>query len=215
MRVSSLIPLHTAGTLLLLGATFWTSTVTAERRFEALEQPLESISRAIADLTSIPSADAELSAGVLKELRPTSYLIRRYTKGPADADLFIAFYGQQRAGESMHSPKHCLPGSGWEIWESGRVAIPLEGRTAEINLYRIGREGQRLLMLYWYQSRDRIVASEYQGKLLLARDALFRNSTAAAIVRVTVPDRPGAEEEAKRFAAGIAPEVQRCFGARR
>jgi hypothetical protein len=66
--------------------------------------------------------------------------------------------------------------------------------------------------LYWYQSKTRIIASEYLGKVLLTRDALLRNSTAGSIVRIIVPDRPGEIDAARDFAAGVIPQVQHCFG---
>jgi EpsI family protein len=129
-----------------------------------------------------------------------------------DADLFIAFYARQRAGESMHSPKHCLPGSGWEIWDYGSADIPVHGQNVKVNRYSIYHSGDRRVVLYWYQSKTRIVASEYLGKLLLARDALMQNSTAGSIVRIIVPDRPGAVDVARAFAADLAPSIERCFG---
>jgi EpsI family protein len=69
-----------------------------------------------------------------------------------------------------------------------------------------------MLVLYWYQSKGRIIASEYTGKLLLARDALLQNSTAASIVRIIVPDQPGALESARELASGVIPQLQRRFG---
>jgi EpsI family protein len=203
------------GTAVLLLGTLGLSRLMADRTFEPLAEPLESISRNIAGFTSRASADTQLSAPVLEQLRPTSYLNRRYTRSGINIDLFIAFYGQQRAGESMHSPKHCLPGAGWEIWGSGRTELEMGRQPVEINHYLISREGQTLLMLYWYQSKPRIIASEYQGKLLLAKDALLHNSTAASIVRISVPEQPGMLDEAKRFSAEVALEVQRCFKGRR
>jgi EpsI family protein len=203
------------GTLVLLVITLGGSRLAADRRMEPLAQPLESISRQIGGFESSPKEDLTLDSGVLGQLRPTSYLIRRYTKNGASMDLFIAYYAQQRAGESMHSPKHCLPGAGWEIWDYGRATIPEKGGNVSINQYSISRDGQRDTVLYWYQSKNRIIASEYEGKLLLARDALLHSSTAAAIVRITAPDQPGTVELAKEFAAGVLPEVRRCFvGAR-
>jgi EpsI family protein len=203
----------TAGitTILLLAGTLGASRVAADRIFEPLAQPLESISRNIAGFTAATSGEAPLTAEVLAQLRPTSYLVRRYQKSNTNLDVFIAFYGQQRAGESMHSPKHCFPGAGWEMWDAGRAKLAVAGRAVEVNQYLIGKDGERLLMLYWYQSKDRIIASEYQGKLLLARDALLHNSTAASIVRVTIPEGSESLEDAKRFAAELALEVGRCF----
>jgi EpsI family protein len=112
---------------------------------------------------------------------------------------------------SMHSPKHCLPGAGWEISEHRTVEIPVPGGTARVNRDLIDREGTRMVVLYWYQTKERIIASEYSGKLLLARDALLQNSTAASIVRIIVPDKPGAPEEAATLAAGVIGQLWQCF----
>jgi len=158
------------------------------------------------------SANPALSDAVLGRLLADSYLSRTYRSDSMDADLFIAFYARQRSGESMHSPKHCLPGAGWEIWDYGSTDIPVDGQPVKVNKYSVQRAGDRRLVLYWYQSRTRIVASEYLGKLLLARDALLQNSTAGSIVRITVLDRPGALEQARKFATQVAPAVRLCFG---
>ena len=112
----------------------------------------------------------------------------------------------------MHSPKHCLPGAGWEIWNYGTTEIPTNAGSVRVNKYSISDSGERRLVLYWYQSKGRIIASEYMGKLLLARDALLQNSTAGSIVRIVVPDRTGALEDARTFAAELIPQVMECFG---
>ena len=206
----SKIPLHLAGAILLLSVTLAASKLTTYRKSEALAKPLDSIDWKIAGFTG--AANPALTDGVLGQLKPSAYLSRTYSKSGLQADLFIAYYAQQRAGESMHSPKHCLPGSGWEIWDYGSAEIPDGGQTVKVNKYSIANSGQRMLVLYWYQSKGRIIASEYAGKLLLASDALLQNSTAASIVRIIVPDQPGALEAAKSMAAEVIPQMRRCFG---
>lgn len=199
-----------AATFLLLSATLTASRLTSYRQPGLLVKPLDSIDRRIAGFTA--TDNPALTDRVLARLLPTSYISRDYRKPGMRADLFIAFYAEQRAGESMHSPKHCLPGAGWEIWNYGGMEIPANGRLYKVNKYSISHEAERMLVLYWYQSKERIVASEYMGKILLARDALLQNSTAGSIVRITVPDQPGALEDARSFASELIPQVQRCFG---
>ena len=97
----------------MLAATLMATKLASNRHPEPLANPLETINRRILDFTGIDNPP--LDKGVLRALAPTSYLVRNYSNANLQADLFIAFYAQQRAGESMHSPKHCLPGSGWEI----------------------------------------------------------------------------------------------------
>jgi len=204
------IPWHLIGTVLLLSVTLAAAKLTAYRKTENLVQPLESIERQIAGFTGADKP--ALTDGVLAQLKPTAYISRTYRKPGLEADLFISYYAQQRAGESMHSPKHCLPGAGWEIWDYGSAEIPINGGSVKVNKYSIANSGQRMLVLYWYQSKGRIIASEYTGKLLLAGDALLQNSTAASIVRIIVPDQPGALEAARSLASEIIPQVRRCFG---
>jgi EpsI family protein len=210
MKSPSGFPWHVAGTLLLLAATLTASKLTAHRRSDALAQPLDNISREIQGF--VGSDNPPLTAGVLHELKCSSYLTRTYVKPGIKADLFIAYYAQQRAGESMHSPKHCLPGAGWEIWDYGKTDIQADGRSFTINKYSIENSGDRRLVLYWYQSKGRIIASEYMGKLLLARDALMQNSTAASIVRIMVPDQPEALVYARSFASALIPQMRHAFG---
>src|SRR5262249_27934223 len=148
------------------------SRLTANRTPDYLAQPLETINREIAGFQAIDNPP--LADDVLLQLKPTSYLSRKYRRGDLTADLFIAFYALQRAGESMHSPKHCLPGAGWEIWDHYPLTIPVNGHKYEINQQFISRENVRMVVLYWYQSKERVIASEYSGKILLAKDALLQ-----------------------------------------
>src|SRR5205085_9313103 len=95
---------------------------TSHRATDLLQSPLNTIPLHIAGF--VGADKPPLQDGVVRAINATSYLSRRYTKEGVEADLFIAYYAQQRAGESMHSPKHCLPGSGWEIWNYDTLDIP-------------------------------------------------------------------------------------------
>lgn len=198
-------------TLALLSGTLLLNARFAHRIPEPLAVPLARISPEVHGWQAV--RDDQLTAGVLRQLKPTDYLQRTYRKNGVDASVFAAFYEEQRAGESMHSPKHCLPGSGWEIWKHDQAAIPLGGEQLRINKYSIHNSGHRMLMFYWYQSRNRIVASEYMGKVLLARDTLMTGRTSGSIVRVMVPDQPGMEAEGLAISRELMREMQRCYGA--
>jgi EpsI family protein len=199
------------GTLALLGVTLVFVGLAEKRVSEPLAAPLETLPREIGGFTA--TENPALTEGVLGQLRPTAYVSRTYRRGDLSLDLFIAYYSTQRAGESMHSPKHCLPGAGWEIWNHGTAPIAVNGgKIVLVNDYSITRDGQRMAVLYWYQSKTRLIASEYWGKVLLAHDALLQNSTAGSIVRIVVPDRPADVRAGQLFAAEVIPQVQRCFG---
>ena len=198
-----------ATTVLLLGTTLL-SGLTARRVAEPLAVPLDQIDSKIGAWTA--AGDQTLPAPTLHALAAASYLVRTYRKDQSQLDLFIAFYAQQRAGESMHSPKHCLPGAGWEIWKHDSAFIPVHGRQVQINKYSIQNAGARMLMFYWYQSKTRIVASEYLGKILLAEDTILSGHTAGSIVRIMLPDTPASSADGLTFATRLIPEVERCFG---
>jgi EpsI family protein len=195
-----------------LSATLLASKWADLRRPTPLVSPLEDVEKQGIDWTMI--GQQELPGNLFDKLRPTSYLSRIYRNQNHDLGLFIAYYAQQRAGEAMHSPKVCLPGTGWEIVQRGSDTLSVEGLPVVVNQYHAQNAGTNILVLYWYQSRRRITANEYLGKLFLIRDALFEGDTSAALVRIMLPDEPQSATEATRFAEWLIPQVQRCFGNR-
>jgi EpsI family protein len=208
--MNSLVSVRYAVTAALLAGTVLITSLTARRVPQILAHPLEQVASDIDGWKAVE--DLRLDARVLKSLTPTSHLVRRYQKADEQAELFIAYYAQQRAGESMHSPKHCLPGGGWEIWKYGSVMVPVDGAQVKINKYSIQNAGVRKLMFYWYQSRDRIVASEYIAKFLLARDTLLTGRTGGSIVRIMLADNASAQQQGVLLSARLIRELRRCLG---
>src|SRR5882762_6005585 len=153
-----LLSFRYVATVLLLVMTLAAYALTERRKVDSLAQPLETVSGQISGWEM--AGQAPLGDNVLKTLQLTSYLSRTYAKEGTQLGLLVAFYAQQRAGESMHSPKHCLPGSGWEIWKHGTAEFEMGGEPIRINNYGIENSGVRKVMLYWYHSADRVVASE-------------------------------------------------------
>lgn len=121
-------------------------------------------------------------------LQADDLLNRNYVNGNrAIANLFVAAFRSQRSGKTPHSPKNCLPGSGWVEQQSGIVQVPLsDGKVLEANRYVVGKGGARSLVYYWYQSRDRSVANEYKAKGYVVLDAIRLNRTDTALVRVVI-----------------------------
>jgi EpsI family protein len=200
---------YTATALIL--ATAGAITLLSQQQKPApLSHPLESVPGQLAGWTWKDSET--LDSSVLEGLKPTSYLSRRYEKRGASLGLFIEYYAAQQSGESIHSPKHCLPGSGWEIWRQGSLVLPLREGAVTINKYSIRKDDHRLLMLYWYQTRHRVVRSEYLGKFLLLRDAIIEGHTQGSLVRILLPDEEGISEEGAAVAKELIPGLEWCFG---
>lgn len=142
--------------------------------------------------------ETQIDDETLKVLKADDTLSRNYVNPSeqSSAHLFVAFFKSQRTGQAPHSPKNCLPGSGWVPSVSDIVKVDIPGRAPiEVNRYIVQKGDSRSLVLYWYQSRDRVVASEYSAKFFVVADALRYNRTDTALVRVIVPLPRGATVE--------------------
>jgi EpsI family protein len=143
---------------------------------------------------------------VLQMLRVNDYVMRRYVD-PAGQSLwlYVGYWETQRKGAQMHSPKHCLPGGGWEPLEAKRVVIPLSGAPGviEVNRYLIQKDQYQQLVLYWYQSHGQVVASEVEAKIQLVKNAIFHNRTDGALIRIISPVSGSVEETFERQASYI------------
>jgi len=119
-------------------------------------------------------------------------LLNRIYKSPASragVDLFVAYFKTQRTGQSPHSPKNCLPGSGWEPEATGRLDVAVTGQPEpiRINRYVVSHGDDKSVVLYWYQSQRRVIASEFAAKFWLVLDSIRYHRSDTALVRVTVP----------------------------
>jgi EpsI family protein len=197
-------------TVTMLAGTLLATKLAGHRNPQPLALPLTNIPTQIDGWSGTSGAD--VPEEVQGALKATSLLSRVYQRGGSAIDLFIAFYAEQRAGESMHSPRVCLPGSGWEISAYGSEQVPVGNERYTINRYVVQKGLERMTVLYWYQSRSSVVASEYLGKILLIRNTIMDGATAGSIVRLTFPDRPGAVPEAVGLASHLIPEVRKCIG---
>jgi EpsI family protein len=181
----------------------------------------------VAPLISLPDQTESwraISGGSLDQrssriLQPDDFLLRTYEHIPsgAELELFVAYFRAQTTGRSPHSPRNCLPGSGWVANEGGRVSIPAgDGRGSWlVNRYVVAKADQKAVVLYWYQSAGGVVASEYLAKFQLFLDAIRYQRTDTALVRLVVPfsaaGQPQADRLAAEFARWIEPEVDRVL----
>ncbi len=161
--------------------------------------------------------DVPIEQEVLDVLKADDTLNRIYVSpdGGTPAFLFIGFFKSQRYGQAPHSPKNCLPGSGWEPVESEPMTIAVPGRAEPIlvNRYLVARGEEQSVVLYWYQSHNRIIASEYSAKFWLIADSIRYHRSDSSLVKVVVPvnngDSAGATKSAVDFVKAIFPTVAR------
>lgn len=159
----------------------------ARRRVEDVPAHL-SLSSFPSQLGNWKGKDIPLDKDTLEVLGPGDFLARSYSDPESDVprvDLFLAYFPSQRTGDTIHSPKHCLPGAGWIPDQNDRVMLSFPGHIPfPANRYVVSRDGARKLVLYWYWAHDRGVASEYWAKYYLVKDAIRMNRSDGALVRI-------------------------------
>jgi exosortase D (VPLPA-CTERM-specific) len=153
----------------------------------------------------------------LEQLQVDDYLMATFTdvQNSASVELYIAYYESQRKGASVHSPRACLPGGGWEIEEFETVMVPGVGPAGEgmpVNRVMITLGTSRQLVYYWFQQRERYLTNEYMVKWYIFWDALTKNRTDGSLVRLVtmVPetgDVAAADQLVQRFIRDIDPTL--------
>jgi EpsI family protein len=163
-----------------------------------------------APLASLPSqidrwtaTDETLDQQTLNILGPGEFLLRDYERSDESINphpwinLFIAYFPSQKAGDTIHSPNHCLPGAGWV--PTSREIVPLaapDGSTFPVNRYVVAKGGERQLVLYWFQAHGRTVARELWAKYYLVSDSIHMNRSDGALIRLMTPMLEGESKEA-------------------
>lgn len=157
--------------------------------------------------------DVPVEKEVQDVLRADDTLSRVYVSPTGSAAyLWIAYFKSQRYGQSPHSPKNCLPGSGWEPVEDAKMTIrvPDWGTPITINRYVVQHGDQRSVSLYWYQSHGRVIAAELAAKFWLVADSIRYHRSDTALVRITVPVEQSVQQAVDTgvsFAQSVFPTV--------
>jgi EpsI family protein len=159
----------------------------------------------------------EVQEGVIEKeeldvLKADDVLTRVYGSPEGQASLFIAYFKTQRTGQSPHSPKNCLPGSGWQQMDSGRVDVDTPAGNIHINRYLVAKGQNQSLVYYWYQSQGRVIADEFAAKFYLIEDSIRKHRSDTSLVRVVVAYNPNNIEASEKagldFVKTVYPEVR-------
>lgn len=174
------------------------------------EAPVQTI--ALSDVPPALGDWVKLQDGVIDQetldvLKADDILNREYVrKGTGEhAQLFVAMFKSQRNGKAPHSPKNCLPGSGWVQENTRTIQIDIPGQTTpvEANRYVVAKGDTRAVVTYWYQSRGRSVADEYRAKFFVIEDAIRYNRTDTSIIKVTTMVGPNGAQAAEDTAKDL------------
>ena len=135
----------------------------------------------------------------------SDYVMRIFSRDSSDVfSVYVGYYDYQVQGKTIHSPKNCLPGAGWETMQESTAPVTTAGRTYNVKRYLLANGAARAMVYYWYQGRGRIEANEYKVKWDLLRDAALYGRTEEALVRVVVPVAAPADASPAAEAAVLA-----------
>lgn len=158
-----------------------------------------------------------LTKNYLDALKLTDYTIINYAKTDTreSINFYSAYYQSQRKGASIHSPKSCIPGDGWQITQFGRIELNnavLNAKPFYVNRAIIEKGDSRQLVYYWFNQRGRNLTNEFMLKWYLFYDAIVMNRTDGALVRLVTnlgkfEDPAGADVRLQEFMQDLIPQL--------
>jgi EpsI family protein len=184
-------------------------TASADREARVPRQPLAAMPLQIGQWNGREAPP--FAEDVLEQLGADEYVNRNYV-GAAGVPvaLYVGYYASQRQGDTIHSPRNCLPGAGWQPVEAGMLRLGAGEHEVSVNRYVVQKGLDREIVLYWYQGRGRITANEYVNKFWLMLDAARLHRTDGGLVRLITPvvsDTLRATEDAAAFGAALLPHL--------
>ncbi len=154
---------------------------------------------------------SELDEKVYNILGVEDYILANYRRPSGEmVNLYVGFYQSQKEGDIIHSPKNCMPGAGWNITETTIETVPLDNSEKSMKVIKLllQKGPEKQIVLYWFQSRGRIISSEYMEKVWLVIDSITRHRTDGSFVRLITPvvkDETTAVNLLKEFAQKAFP----------
>jgi len=150
----------------------------------------------------------------ITELDLSDYTIINYlNQEDRSVNFYVAYYQSQSKGESIHSPATCLPGGGWEFEKAGTTQIPVpygDKDAMPVNRAFMQKGDTKQLSYFWFPMRGRVATNMWEMKLFNFWDALTRQRTDGALVRLITPlyedeDVQDADQRLVAFTREIVP----------
>lgn len=172
-----------------------------------LGRPLNQVPAELASWRMVE--EIPLETDVQELLKADDYLNRIYADSHGQqVSLYVAFFKTQQTGVAPHSPMVCLPGNGWVPQAKGTIPLVVKGMTGpvKVNRYVVAKGDYKSVVLYWYQTHNRVIASEYAAKVFTVLDSIQYRRSDTSLVRVVVPT-VGSTERADKIAVAFAQGI--------
>jgi EpsI family protein len=180
--------------------------------------PIAGDMQTVADTNrGVPAVDIRVSDDEARVAGYSNYIVHDFPgiEGRT-VNIYVGYYDEQRQGKTIHSPRNCLPGNGWEPISRNVITVnSARFGAVGINRYELVREQDRSIVFYWYQGRGRVANNEYLVKYQLLRDAAVLGRTEESIVRIVVPvigdDVASADRIGRELAGPLIDDVERVM----
>ena len=163
-----------------------------------------------------------LDPDVIATLAVDDYMLADFVRpGQPAVNLYSAYYDSQSGGASTHSPRTCIPGGGWQIVELETAPVRFEKQGVSgastgmlmVNRAIIEKGDQRQLVYYWFSQRGRSLTNELAVKWFILHDAITRDRSDGALVRLVTPVAPtervaDADQRLAAFLGTIEPRLR-------
>jgi EpsI family protein len=175
------------------------------------------------DLSAIPfqtagytAVDEYIEPESLRLLGADMTLARSYTGDEGSIELFLGYFARQQENSQIHSPKHCYPGSGWNIISESGAKITAGSRKSRAKELLITDGGSRRLVIYWFSMNGEFIPDEFALKFHQMKNALLSRSQAAAFIRFSTPVTEESETTARKrllsFIEELSPAIMSAIG---
>ncbi len=151
------------------------------------------------------------SAPVLKVLRPSDYVMRSYADPQGrQIGMYVGYHDGGKDAGPIHSPRNCLPGSGWHALNSKEMTVAAGGDTVRMVRTVYAKEREEVIFYYWYQIRGQSLTSDWGMKLTELKNALFYQRKDAAFIRLDISNELGGQADAlvTDFIRGAYPALK-------
>lgn len=133
------------------------------------------------------TGQARFDERTLEVLRPADYLSRTYRNDNGEqVSLYIGYHDGGPNSGAIHSPRQCLPGSGWNRLQSKVSRVELDGKDIPYVQAIYQKDSEKQLFLYWFQVRDAIVTDEYMMKVEQIKNSIVANRRDSSFIRLAL-----------------------------
>ena len=123
----------------------------------------------------------------LEVLKPTDYLSREYSSDDGESvGLYVGYHDGGPKSGPIHSPRQCLPGSGWNRIKDEVRALDIGDRKVSYVSAVYEKDTAKQLFLYWFQVKGDILTDEYALKLMQLKNSVMSNQRDSAFIRLAL-----------------------------